>query len=45
MDGCGGVRVCFTPASDPLPLSESGEVDVGRVTKIEIVFVGDDHRG
>lgn len=46
--GCGevcGVRVCVIPANEPLPLLESGEVDVGRVTEIEIVFVGDYHRG
>lgn len=45
VDGHGGVRICFVPADDPLPLLESGEVDLERVTEIEIVFVGDYHRG
>ena len=45
VDGYGGVQICVSPATEPLPLLERGEVDVGRVTKIEIVFVGDDQRG
>ncbi|MFC7334813.1 killer suppression protein HigA [Rhodocista pekingensis] len=45
VDGHGGVRLCFKPANDPLPLLPNGEVDVEQVTEIEIVFVGDTHRG
>jgi proteic killer suppression protein len=45
VDGHGSVRICFIPADDPLPLLESGEVDIDLVTEITIVFVGNYHRG
>lgn len=43
VDAHGGVRVCFTPANDPLPLCADGSVDLTLVTEVEIVFVGDYH--
>ena len=39
----GKERIVFVPANEPLPEHERGGVDITRVTKIEIIEVGDYH--
>lgn len=36
-------RLVFRPANDPLPLNDSGSLDWDKVTKVEIVAIGDYH--
>jgi len=43
VDAHGGVRLCFIPANDSLPLNHDSSIDITLVTEIEIVFLGDYH--
>jgi proteic killer suppression protein len=38
-----GVCICLVPDHDPVPELESGGVDLKKVTKVKIVYVGDYH--
>lgn len=38
-----GVCICLVPNHDPAPELESGGVDLKKVTKVTIVYVGDYH--
>jgi len=37
-------RIVFEPADDPLPLRDSGELDLARITSIRILGIEDYHR-
>ncbi len=39
----GKERIIFAPANDPLPEHDRGGIDITRVTRIEIIEVGDYH--
>lgn len=39
----GGKRLVFSPANEPVPLTDDGSVDWRRVTSVRIVFIGDYH--
>ena len=36
-------RIVFIPLNDPLPTLESGGIDLEKITKIKIIFIGDYH--
>jgi len=38
-----GVCICLVPDHDPVPILESGGVDLKNVTRVKIVYVGDYH--
>lgn len=37
-------RLVCRPINDPLPINDSGQLDWGKVTKIEVVWIGDYHK-
>jgi proteic killer suppression protein len=36
-------RMVIKPAHDPVPLKDNNEIDVAKVTKVELIFIGDYH--
>ncbi|MER8748084.1 system killer suppression protein [Mesorhizobium sp. M1050] len=38
-----GICICLVPDHDPVPEMESGGIDLKKVTKVRIIYVGDYH--
>lgn len=38
-----GVRLVFEPAAEPLPRLEDGSVELGKVTTVRVVYIGNYH--
>ena len=36
-------RIVFEPANDPIPMLDDGGIDIKKVTKIKVIWIGDYH--
>lgn len=36
-------RIVFEPANDPVPMLDDGGIDISKVTKIKVIWIGDYH--